>query len=53
MSVCILINKFNITGVCLFLRKSTFTGDTDKEDRGLNKDRKLVDPLRSRTLKIY
>ena len=47
----ILTNKFNISGVDLFLMKSTFTVLKQMEDRGLNEDIELVNPLRSWTLK--
>ena len=38
----ILTNKFNISGVGLFLMKSTFTVLIQIEDRGLNEDIELV-----------
>ena len=47
----ILTNKFNISGVGLFLIESTFTVLIQIEDRGLNKDIQVVNPLRSWTLK--
>ena len=47
----ILTNKFNISGVGLFLMKSNFTVLIQIEDRGLNEDIELVNPLRSWTLK--
>ena len=47
----ILTNKFNISGVGLFLMKSTFTVLIQIEDRGLNEDIELVNLLRSWTLK--
>ena len=45
------IHIFNISGVGLFLMKSTFTVLIQIEDRGLNGDIGLVNPLRSWTLK--
>ena len=47
----ILTNKLNISGVGLFLMKSTFTVLIQIEDRGLNEDIELVNLLRSWTLK--
>ena len=47
----ILTNKFTISGVGLFLIKSTFTVLIQIEDRGLNEDIELVNLLRSWTLK--
>ena len=47
----ILTNKFNISGVGLFWMKSTFTVLIQIEDRGLNEDMRLVNLLRSWTLK--
>ena len=47
----ILTNKFNISGVGLFLMKSTLTVLIQIEDRGLNEDIELVNLLRSWTLK--
>ena len=47
----ILTNKFNISGVGLFLMKYTFTVLIQIEDRGLNEDIELVNFLRSWTLK--
>ena len=43
----ILTNKFNISGVDLFLMTSNFTVLIRIEDRGLNEDIELVNPLRS------
>ena len=49
----ILTDKFNISGIGLFLMKSTFTVLIQIEDRGLNEDIELVNLLRSWTLKTY
>ena len=48
----ILTNKFNISGIGLFLMKSTFTVLIQIEDRGVNEDIELVNLLRSGILKI-
>ena len=45
------INKFKISDFGLFLMKCTFTVLIQIEDRGLNEDIELVNPLRSWTLK--
>ena len=41
----IYIDKFKISGVDLFLMKSTFTVLIQIEDRGLNENIELVNPL--------
>ena len=47
----LLTNKFNISGVGLFLMKTTFSVLIQIEDRGLNEDIESVNLLRSWTLK--